>query len=137
MRPPFTVLLAAGLGAALGAIGIAHGVGLIADRGDAAVQETTGLSSGELLLYGVVAIAIGAVVVALFVSIARGSSFARWTVGLFTVMHVAQGVFVVLRWYDVSPWEGVSSIVIGVAVLYLLFVNGRSRTFFTRVRAAE
>jgi hypothetical protein len=135
-RPPFTILLVAVLGVALGAVGIAHGVGLITGRDDTTVQDSTSLTSGQLVVYGIGAIALGVIIAVLSVSLARGSRFARFVVGLFAFFHLVQGFVIVFQWYDVSPWEGVSSIILGVAVLLLLFGSARSREFYASGSAA-
>jgi hypothetical protein len=131
-RPPFTILLVAVLGVALGVVAVLYGISLVVDRDDAGVRDSTGLTSGQLLVYGIVAIAIGAVLAWLSISLARGSRSARWTVGLLTFVLLWQGIVIVFGWYDVSPWEGVTSIVVAVAALYLLFGAARSREYYAR-----
>jgi hypothetical protein len=131
-RPPFTILLVAVFGVVLGVIAVLYGISLMVDRDDAGVRESTGLSSGQLLLYGIGAIAIGVVLAGLSISLARGSRSARWTVGLLTFLLLWHGVVIVFGWYDVSPWEGVTSIVIAVAALYLLYGSARSRGYYAR-----
>jgi hypothetical protein len=85
-----------------------------------------------LLVYGIAAIAIGAVLAWLSISLARGSTSARWTVGLLTFVLLWHGVVIVFGWYDVSPWEGVTSIAVAAAALYLLFGAPRSREYYAR-----
>ncbi len=129
-RPPFTVLLVSALGILLGAVGVVHGVGLIRDRDDAAVIADTGLSSGSLLVHGIVTIVIGAVVVVLSANLLRGDRFARGVFGLFAALHLVQGLVIVFGWYDVSPWEGLVSIVVSVLLLVLLFRGPAVRAYF-------
>jgi hypothetical protein len=117
---------------ALGGVAALYGISLVVDRDDAGVRDSTGLTSGQLLVYGIVAIAIGAVLAWLSISLARGSRSARWTVGLLTFVLLWHGVVIVFGWYDVGPWEGVTSIVVAVAALYLLFGAARSREYYAR-----
>ncbi len=131
-RPPWTVLLVVAAGILSGAVGIVYAVSLIVDRDDASVQADTGLSSGGLVAYGIGAIAVGAIFVAVAVWLAGGSSFARWTVGWFTLLHLFQGIAIVFQWYDVSAWEGVTSIVVSVVILYLLFRAPPTRAFYAK-----
>jgi hypothetical protein len=131
-RPPFAILLVAVLGVALGVIAALYGISLVVDRDDAGVRESTGMTSGQLLAYGIGAIAIGVVVAWLSVSLARGSRSARWYVGLLVFALLWHGVVIVFGWYDVSPWEGVASIVVALAALYLLFGAPGSREYYTR-----
>lgn len=131
-RVPGTVLLVAVLALAVGAIGIVNGVGLIADRGEQAVQADTGMSSGGLVAYGLVAIGLGALLAVLAVSLARGSRSARWTVAVLLFLHLAGGLAIVFGWYDVSPWEGVASVAVSACLLFLLYGSRRSRAFYAR-----
>jgi hypothetical protein len=131
-RAPVTVLLVAVLAFAVGVIGIVHGVGLIADRGEQSVQADTGMGSGGLTAYGLVAIGLGALLAALSISLARGSRSARWTVALLLVVHLASGLAIVFGWYDVSPWEGITSVAVSALLLFLLYGTERSRAFYAR-----
>ena len=119
-------------GVVAGAVGIVYGISLIVDRDDASVQADTGLSSGGLVGYGIGAIALGGILITVAIWLAGGSSFARRLVGWFTLLHLFQGIAIVFQWYDVSPWEGITSIAVSVLVLYLLFVTPRTRTFYAR-----
>lgn len=132
-RPPFTVLIVAALGVGLGVIAGIYGIRIIANRDDPEVVADVGASSGWLLAYGVVAIGLGVVIGLLAVTLARGSTSARWTVGLFALLHLLQGFAIVFQWYDVGAWEGVSSIVVSAAILYLLFRNPSTRAYYARV----
>ena len=131
-RPPWTILAVVAAGVVAGAVGIAYGISLIADRGDASVQGDTGLSSGGLLAYGLGSIVVGGILIGAAVWLVRGSRLARWVVGWFTLLNLFQGVAIVFQWYDVSPWEGIVSIALSALVLYLLFVALPSRAFYRR-----
>lgn len=129
-RPPWTVFLVSAAGILSGAVGIVYAISLIADRDDAAVQADTGLSSGGLLAYGIGAIAVGAIFIAVAVWLARGRKPARNVVGWFTLLHLIQGITIVFQWYDISAWEGVISIVVSVLILYLLFLTPRTKAYY-------
>ena len=131
-RPPFTILLLAVLGVALGVVAALYGISLVVDRDDAGVRDSTGLTSGQLLVYGIVAIAIGAVLACLAISLARGSTSARWTFGLLTFVLLWHGVVIVFGWYDVSPWEGVTSIAVAVRRALPPVRGARSREYYAR-----
>lgn len=132
LRPPWTVLLVVAVGIVAGAVGFVYGISLIVDRDDASVQADTGLSSGGLVAYGIGAMAVGAILVAAALWLAGGGKAARWVVGWFVLLHLFQGLAIVFQWYEVSPWEGVSSIVVSAIALYLLFVNRSSRSYYAR-----
>ena len=131
-RPPWTVLVAVAMVVVAGAIGVVYGIGLIVDRDDSTVQADLGLSSGGLVGYGVGSMAVGAILIAAAVWLARGGSAARWIVGWFILLHLLHGVTIVFQWYDVSAWEGISSIVSSGIALYLLFFTDRARRFYAR-----
>jgi hypothetical protein len=130
MRPPFTVLLVAVLGVIEGILATLLGIGVIVERDDPEIADKLGYSSNWLIVYGIVAIGIGVVIAWLAISVAQRSSFARWTLGFLAVVHLAGGLFTVFQWYDVNPWQGVSSIVVSAVVLYLLFWARGTRDFF-------
>ncbi len=129
-RPPFAVILVAIFGVIQGIIAALLGIGVIVERDDPQIADEIGYSSGWLIVWGIVAIGIGVVIAWLAISVARRSSFARWTLGFLSVVHLAGGLFTVFQWYDVNPWQGVSAIVVSAIVLYLLFGVRGTREYF-------
>lgn len=134
MRPPVTVILAAVFGVVEGVLAALLGVGVIVERNDPEIAGKLGYSSSWLIVYGIVAIGIGIVIAWLAVSVAKRSTFARWTLTFLAVVHLAGGLFTVFQWYDVNPWQGVASIVVSAIVLYLLVWARGTRRFFAAAR---
>jgi len=134
MRPPVTVILVAVFGVVEGVLAALLGVGVIVERNDPEIAGKLGYSSGWLIVYGIVAIGIGIVIAWLAVSVAKRSTFARWTLTFLAVVHLAGGLFTVFQWYDVNPWQGVASIVVSAIVLYLLVWARGTRRFFAATR---
>lgn len=126
------MLLVAVLALGVGVVGIVYGIGLIADRGEPDVQADTGMSAAGLVGYGIVAIGLGALLAALSVSLARGARSARRIVAALLVLHLASGLAILFGWYDVSPWEGISTVAVSAALLFLLYGARRSRAFYAR-----
>lgn len=134
MRPPVTVILVAVFGVVEGVLAALLGVGVIVERNDPEIAGKLGYSSSWLIVYGIVAIGIGIVIAWLAVSVAKRSTFARWTLTFLAVVHLAGGLFTVFQWYDVNPWQGVASIVVSAIVLYLLVWARGTRRFFAAAR---
>lgn len=130
MRPPVTVILVAVFGVVEGVLAALLGVGVIVERNDPEIAGKLGYSSGWLIVYGIIAIAIGVVIAWLAISVARRNSFARWTLGFLAIVHLAGALFTVFQWYEVNPWQGVGGVVISAIVLYLLFWSRSTREFF-------
>lgn len=58
-----------------------------------------------------------------------------WTVLVVVVAGILSGVVgivyaIVFQWYDVSAWEGITSIAVSAVILYLLFSTPRTKAYY-------
>lgn len=129
---PVAVTVVVVLGMVEAVLGVLAGVILIAARDERNVIRESGLTPDQLLGVGIAYVVIGAIVAFLVLALARGSNFARFVIGLVSLLHLAGGVYALLWLSGDNRWSGVGAIVVALAILYLLFGSERSREFFSQ-----
>lgn len=108
------------------------GVVAIAFRDNSAVQETVNQQSGDLLVYGIIELAVGALVALVAVSLRGGSRGARSLVGVVQGLRVGVAVWAIVT-HHAGGFLGSSivTIAMGMFVLWALYGNERSDAYFS------
>ena len=130
-RRPGTITLVA----VLAVIGFLHvilsGIMMIADADTLAAQLRWGVTDGQLVISGVVAIAIGVIGLALTAAFSRGSNVVRILFAVWVVLQIVAGLYSMRLHADGRPGLGIVSVVVGIVILFLLF-NSRADDYFAR-----
>lgn len=132
-KRPWNITLVAILSLLAGLIEAVAGVAALFARNEYQLQADTGLSSGEIAIYGLVSLVIGAVILLLSFGLFGGSRMARGVIAFFSVVHIALalgGMFLVHTTnYRINlGWQIFWSLI----VLILLFAGTRTKAFFAR-----
>lgn len=106
------------------------GAVLIFARNDADILGQADLGSGDMLALGIGAIIVGVITGLLANAIGRGSNFARWVVAVFAGLNLITGFVEIFSISGHLVASGLMTIVIALAVLYILFGERGSREFF-------
>lgn len=112
-----------------GIIGVIAGIGLIVERNNDSLIEHIGQSSGQIQTYGWIAVIWGVLALLVGWGLWTGGDWARILVAILEVLYVAGGVYLLFAWSGAYLWQGIWQIIVGLAVLWLLF-NPRSDEFF-------
>lgn len=131
-RIPFGVIVIGVVGIVQGVLTLIAGLALLVERNDADLLRQIGLESGEVGTYAVVAMIVGAVTIMVSLALFRGSGVARVLIGLLQVLHLAGGVYLLVRYEGTYLWDGVTTIIVAAVILFLLFGTTGSRDFFDR-----
>ncbi len=110
---------------------VAIGALLVARRGDAAVAADLEIDTSGVLPAGITLIVLGALPAVVALGLARGSELARSVTAAVMTLQLAPSVFAFVALQDLRP-AGVTTLVVPVAVLWLLYGSDRSQGFFGR-----
>ncbi len=110
---------------------IAGGVLLLLFRDDKEVLANTDFSTDALLTIAIVLLIAGVITALVASALGNGSNFARWLVAILSLFNLAGGIVQVAAVHGNNVASGISSIVIALIVLYILFAERGSREFFT------
>lgn len=114
----------AGLLMAIGAL-------LVASRTDASVAASLEIDRSGVFPTGVALIVLGVLPAVLAVGLARGSELARSVTAAVMTLQLAPSVFAFVALQDLRP-AGVTTLIVPVTVLWLLYGVDRSQEFFAR-----
>ncbi|CAB4894797.1 unannotated protein [freshwater metagenome] len=104
----------------------------VAGRNNATFLHDAGdISSSKVLIVGIVLLILGAVSILLGTGLSRGSRAVRGLVGLFEIVNIAGGVYVIVVAKS-SRASGVAAIVGALVVLYFLFGTDKAKAFFAQ-----
>lgn len=97
-----------------------------------AAQDGLSRSTGATvaLWAGIAAIVIGVIYLAVAKGLGNGNSFSRAVVAFFTVLSVIGGFFTMFGVAHGTRWSGLISVLIGVAVLAILY-SRRANAFYS------
>jgi hypothetical protein len=107
------------------------GIAAIVFRDNATVQDTVNQASGDLVVYGIIELAVGALVALVAVSLRGGSRGARNLVGVVQAIRVGVAVWAIVT-HHAGGFLGTSivTIALGTFILWALYGNERSDEFF-------
>lgn len=126
---PTQVMFISILGYISGIANIAAGIFLILDKNSLELIVKSGHSSSELFWYGVWAIVIGSIIIALASALSNGSRAVQLFYGILAAFHVAGGLWGVIALHGHNRSMAALSLVFSVIILVLLF-NAKSEAFF-------
>jgi hypothetical protein len=112
-------------------LGIGGGIALILLRHNRSLLDHGHTSASTLLAYGIAVLVIGVITALIATSLGHGSNFARWLVGLVSVLHIAGAIFGLIRIHSSGRFGTLADAAIALIVLYILFGGRGSREFFT------
>lgn len=115
-----------------GLIAIIGGITLLAARNDTQFLVDNKITSSEVGVAAFTALGLGAFIVFVGLGLGTGSGVARILVGLFTVLHLAGGIYGIATYSGTPQASSIASVIIAVVVLYLLFGSRSNREFFAR-----
>jgi cytochrome bd-type quinol oxidase subunit 2 len=112
-----------------GALELIGGIFLAVTHNNARVLRNTDKSSQFLLSVGIVAIVIGLIYLLVSRGLAHGNGFARFLVGLISLISLVGGVWAILTQHGNLRSQGISSAVVGAVILLLLY-SPKANAFF-------
>ena len=112
-------------------IGIAGGAILILVHNQHSVIRSTHSTASTLLAVGIVIAVIGLITALIAWALGRGSNFARWLVGLISLLQLVSAIYTLIRVHGGSRVPAAVDGVIALIILYVLFAERGSREFFT------
>jgi hypothetical protein len=118
------------LGVISGALNVLGGIFVIIDRDEHRIISESGATPDELLVAGIAAIVVGAIVILLALGLGRGSRAARLVFGIFAVLNLAAGLVNAFSYVGEQRTAGVVAAVIWAVILYLLYGSERDREYF-------
>lgn len=130
VKRPGGVTLLVVLGLIQGIASIAGGIFLVVDKNDAELLDKAAMSENQLLGSGIGLIIGGTVMVLLSLALRNGSNFVRWLFGIFVMANVAYGIWGIFALHGEQQMSAAFSTVFGLIILWILFGNERTDTFF-------
>jgi len=134
VHPPASLPIGLGflamLGGFQGLVTIALGLFLVLDRNDAELIDHTQLSSAQLAAVGVGALIGGSIHFLLALALSRGSNIVRFLLGVVTLINVAAAFWGVVATHGEQRLTASIALVIGLAILWILFGSARSQQYF-------
>jgi drug/metabolite transporter (DMT)-like permease len=127
---PGTVTVVVVLAWIAGILNIVAGIFVIIDRHDRNLRVDSAHTPDELLVWGIVAIILGAIYVLLASALGRGSRTARLVFGIVAVLNLAGGAYAAIAYSGEQRGSGVGSMVLSIIVLWLLYGTEKDREFF-------
>ena len=112
-------------------VSIAGGVALILLHKNHSLVHDAHASSSTLLAYGIGVLIVGVVTALIASALGRGSDFARWVVGLISILQLAGSVYGVVHFHGGSRTGAIVNGVIALIILYVLFGERGSRRICT------
>ena len=91
--------------------------------------QLNGIGASAVLGYGIAAIIIGLIYLAVAKGLANGNNFSRFLVGLFSVISLAGGVYLAIARSGQLRTQGIIGGAFAVLILLLLY-NARASAFF-------
>ena len=128
-RRPFLITLLGVLGVIQAVFAIPFGIALAVEHDDADLLRHADVSSDTLLSVGIAAIVVGVVTLIVALGLLRGAEWARFVLGVLQLFHLGGGLYVLFAYEGAHRWDGVSSIVIALLILWIL-LSRRSDEFF-------
>jgi hypothetical protein len=112
-----------------GILQVAGGVLLVLGHNNATVIREAKTSSDRLLWFGIGAIVIGVIYLLVSRGLAHGNGLARFIVGLLSLLSLAGGVWAIVTQHGNLRNQGISSAIVGLVVLLLLY-SPKANAFF-------
>ena len=112
-------------------LGMVSGVIFLLLRHNATLRHQTKWGNNTLTAVAIVAIVIAAITALLAYLLGRGSNAVRWLVGIVSALEVAGSVYALARFAGTTRTNAIITLVIGLAVLYILFAERGSKEFFS------
>lgn len=107
------------------------GIVAIAFRDSAGVQEAVNRNSGDLLIYGIVELAVAGLIALVAVALQQGSRGARNLVGFVQMLRVGVAIWAVVTHHAGGFLaSSIVTIALGLFVLWALYGNERSDAYF-------
>ncbi len=121
------------MGVIMTIVGLFQGViGLITflDRNDAEFLAEADKTTAQLTAFSLVLMVFGVVSIVLGLALLRGSKLARMLIGIFEVLQIAGGIWLLVSGHDNQRIGAGASILGAVITLYLLFGTEKAKAFF-------
>ncbi|MFM7069508.1 MAG: hypothetical protein ACKOYM_08630 [Actinomycetes bacterium] len=131
---PFGITLLMTLGIISGAINVLAGIFVALDRNNAGLQRYSFHTPNQLVAMGLLAMALGAIQVALALALGGGSNGVRIFFAVIAVLNFAAGIWALIALHSEQRIGGAFSASVSMVVLYLL-LNHRSEEFFESAQA--
>ncbi len=130
-RPrPVLVTVIAVLMVISGIVSMIAGVAIIALRNDAEFILKSGETPSTSLGIGIGALIVGAIITFLAFGLLRGSSTARFVIGVVEVLHIIGAVIMLIRYHGPYRSSAVGTIIFSVIVLWILFGTRKAQDYF-------
>jgi len=130
-RRPFAVTAIVVLVGVQALVLIGLGTYLILGEGDREVAEMIEVGRADVGVSGALLVALGAVPALVALGLARGSELARSVLAALVTLQLAPSVYALVALQDVRAGS-ITTLVLAVAVLWLLYGDPTSEEFFTR-----
>jgi len=127
---PFLVTIIGIVMVVVGVLQVALGAVSFVNRHDAKFLADAGKSSDFVSGWGIALIILGALSFILGLALLKGSNFARMLVGIFEVLQIAGGIYLLTGGHSSQKSSAVGTIVGAVIVLYFLFGTQKAKEFF-------
>ena len=109
-------------------LGMASGVVFLLLRHNATLLHQTEWGTNTLTAAAIVTFVIAAITALLAYLLGRGSNAVRWLVGIVSALEIAGSL---ARFAGTTRTSAIITLVIGLAVLYILFAERGSKEFFS------
>jgi hypothetical protein len=129
-RRPIGITLLIALVVVYGIAVIVHGITVFSARNDTKFLASNDMTHGELTWLALVAIGIGVFIVLVGLGLGTGSGVARFLVGLFTLVGLAEGVYGIVKYSGSQQTTAILTTILALVVLFLLYGSRRNREFF-------
>ena len=136
---PLIITVLSVMGLLQGVISLLLGVFVVAERNDADFLQQINdsseigdhhITSDTLLTFGVIAIAVGAIVIVLAMLLARGSNAVRWAFVALSAVNAAGGLYAVVEYEGSQRMTGAYTLGFSLIILWILLGNKRVDDFF-------
>jgi multisubunit Na+/H+ antiporter MnhB subunit len=128
-RRPFGVTVLVVLIVLNGLIAVVGGLYLAIQHDDRDLVRETGVSSENLLAYGVALAVVGGIYLVIARGLATGGGFSRFLVGAFSLLNLIAGIWVAVEKDGQLETQGIVNAVVSGIVLLLLY-SPRANDFF-------
>lgn len=116
-------------------LGIAGGIALIALRDSGGLLHDTDRSPDTLLAWGIGAIVLGLITACVAPALGRGNNTVRWLVGAVALLHLLGGLATIIRLHHAgTETAAISDVVAALIVIYILFAEDSTETYFSGPR---
>lgn len=114
----------------VGVLQVAIGAVSFVNRNDAKFLADAGKSSDFVSTWGIVLIVMGVLSFFLGLALLKGSNFARMLVGIFEVLQIAGGIYLLTGGHSSQKSSAIGTIIGGLLALYFLFGTQKAKEFF-------